>query len=214
MATRARGTTAASASHASPARGSAARQELEDALLRRVEASLRASLRRMSPSELMRAVEAPSPAATVAEIISAAPEAGNPDESAWTRALARGAARKQELIERAGGVLSSGQVAELLGITVSAVNQRKNRHRSILAIPLAGGEWGFPARQFVDGEVREGVAEAVRAAGDLNPWVLLSILLEPAGAPDGPMLLDRMDDDAVRRDVLNRVRSHGEHVAG
>src|SRR5215213_6627827 len=37
-----------------PARGLQARQELEEALLRRVEGSLRASLRRMTPSELMR----------------------------------------------------------------------------------------------------------------------------------------------------------------
>lgn len=193
-------------------RGLQGRQELEEALLRRVEGSLRASLRRMTPSELMRAVEAPSPAATVAQIISAAPDVGIPDESAWTRALARGAARKQEMIQRAGGVLSSSEVAELLGISVSAVNQRKNRHRSILAMPLSGGEWGFPARQFVDGGVRPGVAEVVKAAGEMNPWVLLSILLDDAG-PEGATLLDRLDDEAVRRDVLNRIHTYGEHVA-
>lgn len=195
------------------ARGVQARQELEEALLRRVEGSLRAALRRMTPSELMRAVEAPSAAATVAQIISAAPDVGMEEESAWTRALARGAARKQEMIQRAGGVLSSGQVAELLGITVSAVNQRKNRHRSILAVPLSGGEWGFPVRQFVDGAVREGAAEVVRAAGEMNPWVLLSILLDNAGADGGPTLLDRLDDPAVRADVLHRVATYGEHIA-
>lgn len=194
------------------ARGLQARQELEEALLRRVEGSLRASLRRMTPTELMRAVEAPSPAATVAQIISAAPDVGIPDESPWTRALARGAARKQEMIQRAGGVLSSGEVAELLGISVSAVNQRKNRHRTILAVPLSGGEWGFPARQFVDGSVRSGVGDVVKTAGEMNPWVLLSILLDDAG-PDGATLLDRLDDDAVYADVLHRIHTHGEHLA-
>lgn len=196
-----------------PARGLQARLDLEEALLRRVEGSLRASLRRMSPSELMRAVEAPSPAATVAQIISAAPDVGMDEESAWTRALARGAARKQEMIQRAGGVLSSSEVAELLGVTVSAVNQRKNRHRSILAVPLSGAEWGFPARQFVDGDVRPGVAEVVRGAADMNPWVLLSILLDDSDQEGGPTLLDRLDDEAVRRDVLQRVRTWGEHIA-
>lgn len=201
------------APNASAARGQHARAELEEALLRRVESSLRASLRRMTSSELMRAVEAPSPAATVAQIISAAPDVGMEQESAWTRALARGAARKQEMIQRAGGVLSSGQVAELLGITVSAVNQRKNRHRSILTVPLSGGEWGFPAKQFADGAVRAGVAEVVRKAADLNPWVLLSILLDDAAGEGGPTLLDRLDDPAVRADVLRRVRTYGEHLA-
>lgn len=104
-------------------------------------------------------------------------------------------------------------MAELLGITISAVNQRKNRHRSILAVPLSGGEWGFPARQFVDGRIRAGVAEVVRTGGGMNPWVLLSILLDPVAEDDGPTLLDRLDDEAVRDDVLARVRSHGEHVA-
>lgn len=190
------------------------RAGLEASLLRRVESTMRASLERMSAEDLLRAVEAPTPAATVAQILSAAPEVGLEGDSAWTRALARGAARKQEMIQRADGVLSSGEVARLLGITVSAVNQRRSRHRSILAVPLSGGEWGFPARQFGDGDVRKGVAEVVKAAGEMNPWVLLSILLDPVADAEGPMLLDRLDDEAVRADALNRVRTHGEHVAG
>jgi hypothetical protein len=189
------------------------RAGLEEALLRRVEQAMRASLRRMTSSELMRAVEAPTPAATMAQIISAAPDVGLPEESGWTNALARGAARKQEMIQRANGCLSSGQVAELLGISVSAVNQRKNKHRSILAVPLSGGEWGFPVRQFAEEGIRPGVAEVVKAAGEMNPWILLSILLEPVAEEGGPTLLDRLDDPAVREDALNRVRTHGEHVA-
>lgn len=192
----------------------ATRAMLEESLLRRVEGTMRASLKRMTLSDLMRAVEAPTPAATVVEIMNAAPEVGLEDGSAWTRALARGVARKQEMIRAAGGVLSSGEVARLLGVSVSAVNQRKNRHRSILAVPLSGGEWGFPARQFVgDGDVRKGVSEVVRAAGEMNPWVLLSILLDPVAGEGGPVLLDQLDDPAVREDVLNRVRTYGEHVA-
>jgi hypothetical protein len=189
------------------------RQSVEASLLRRVEKTIRDSLSGMSAADLYRAMEAPTPAATVAQIISAAPDVGLPAESAWTRALARGAARKQDLIARAGGCFSSGEVAELLGISVSAVNQRKNKHRSILAVPLSGGEWGFPARQFVDGDVRGGVADVIRAAVDMNPWVLLSILLDDAGESGRPAVLDRLDDESVRADVLQRVRSHGEHVA-
>lgn len=189
------------------------RPAMEASLLRRVEDMMRASLSRMSEADVIRAIEAPTPAATVAEIISAAPDVGLPTESAWTRALVRGAARKQDLIARAGGCFSSGQVADLLGISVSAVNQRKNKHKSILAVPLSGGQWGFPVRQFVDGDVRSGVADVVRAAGDMNPWVLLSILLEERGEEGGPVLLDSLEDPAIRTDVLQRVRSHGEHVA-
>jgi hypothetical protein len=197
-----------------PRRGSGTlRRALEASLFQRVESSIQASLRQMTVEDLLRAVEAPTPAATVAQILSATPEVGLESESAWTRALARGAARKQEMIQAAGGVLTSGHVAELLGVSVSAVNQRKNRHRSILAVPLSGGEWGFPVRQFTDGEVHPGVSEIVKAAGEMNPWIVLSILLDPVEEEGGPTLLDRLDDPVVRMDALTRVRTHGEHVA-
>ncbi|HEY0035172.1 MAG TPA: hypothetical protein VGB66_00720, partial [Longimicrobium sp.] len=124
-----------------------------------------------------------------------------------------GAVRKQELIGRAGGCYSSSEVAALLRISVSAVNLRKKRRR-ILTVPLTGGEAGFPARQFAESDVRAGVAEVVQAAGEMNPWVLLSILLAPVDDPDGPVLLDRLDDERVRTDALGRVQSYGVHGAG
>lgn len=188
------------------------RDRLEGSLLARVSDLFRESVRQMSDEEIMRAVEAHTPAATVVQVISAAPEVGLARESGWTRAMARGAVRKQEMIERAGGVYSSSEAAALIGITVSAVNLRRKRGR-ILAVPLSGGEWGFPARQFAEGEVRAGVADVVEAASGMNPWVLLSILLEPVQGADGLVILDRLDDDGVRAAVLARVRDFGSHGA-
>lgn len=164
------------------------------------------AIERMTPEEIQRAVAAPTAAATVVEVLNASPEVGLAQETATTRALARGALVKEEMIEAAGGCLTSSQVAKLLGIGVTAVNNRRAR-RTILSVPLSGGEFGFPARQFADGEVRPGIAEIVKAAEDLGPWVLLSILLD--GAKSGAALMDRLDDAGVRRDVLRRVRSYG-----
>lgn len=189
------------------------RAALEASLLRRMDGLLKESVGRMTEPELMRAVEAATPAATVVQVIAASPDVGLAREPGWTQALARGAVRKQQLIERAGGCYSSSEVAALIGITVSAVNLRKKRGR-ILAVPLSGGESGFPARQFAETEVRAGVAEVVKAAGEMNAWVLLSILLNPVDDADGPVLLDRLDDEAVRADVLARIRGYGVHGAG
>lgn len=189
------------------------RAALEASLLRRVGGLLEESVARMTERELMRAVEAPTPAATVVQVIASSPDMGLSREPGWTQALARGAVRKQELIERAGGCYSSSQAAALIGISVSAVNLRKKRGR-ILAVPLSGGESGFPARQFEDAEVRAGVAEVVGAAAEMNPWVLLSILLNPISQPGGPAPLDRLDDEAVRAEVLARIRGYGVHGAG
>ncbi|MBD0321304.1 MAG: hypothetical protein ICV87_13275 [Gemmatimonadetes bacterium] len=164
------------------------------------------AIERMTAEDIQRAVAAPTAAATVVEVLSASPEVGLARETATTRALARGALVKQEMIEAAGGCLTSSQVARLLGIGVTAVNNRRAR-RTILAVPLSGGEFGFPARQFAEHEVRPGIADVVKAAEGLGPWVLLSILLD--GAKGGSALMDRLDDPVVRQDVLRRVRSYG-----
>lgn len=165
----------------------------------------------MTLEQIQRAIAAPTPAATVVEVLNAAPEAGLARETATTRALARGAAAKQEMIQASGGCLSSSEVAKLLGKTVSAVNQRRARNQ-ILAVPLSGGEWGFPASQFSAGDLRSGVATVVSAAETMNPWVLLSILLDRVPGSDA-RIIDSLDAAAVMDDVLARVRSYGQHGA-
>ncbi|HWK90253.1 MAG TPA: hypothetical protein VNP72_09665 [Longimicrobium sp.] len=185
---------------------------LKTSLFRRIEKHIQRSLGRMSVDEMMKAVEAATPADTLARVLSATPDVGIAD-SAWTRALLRGAAAKQRMLERAGGSLASSQVAKLLGVSVQAVKQRIER-RAILAVPLAGGAWGFPAVQFgTDGRVRAGVAEVVRAAQGISPWVLLSIVCDPAGDASRPILLEALDDPAIREGVLARIATYGQHLA-
>lgn len=188
------------------------REMIERSLESRATAGFRESLGRMTLEQLQRAVAAPTAAGTVVEVLSAAPDVGLPTETAMTRALARGAVAKQEMLQEAGGCLSSGEVARLLGITVSGVNLRRARN-AILAVPLSGGEWGFPARQFEGGELRAGVAEVVRRAASLDRWVLLSILLDPVPAMGGEVIIDHLDQPEVRGDVFARIDSYGEHVA-
>ena len=187
------------------------RESIERSLESRATTGFRESLGRMTLEQLQRAVAAPTAAGTVVEVLSAAPDVGLPRETAMTRALARGAVAKQEMIQEAGGWFSSGEVARLLGITVSGVNLRRARN-AILAVPLSGGEWGFPARQFAGGELREGMAELVRRAGSMDRWVLLSILLDPVPGSAGEVIIDHLDRPEVRGDVLARIGSYGEHV--
>jgi hypothetical protein len=199
----------AASSAGQPLRAPTFREDVLSSLEARMREVIQQGLERMTREQLQRAVAAPSPAATVFEVLSASPEVGLERDTATTRALARGAVAKQEMITAAGGCLSSSEVAALLGVSVSAVNQRRARS-AILAVPLSGGEWGFPARQFSAHEVRGGVAEVVQAAGDLSPWVLLGLLLEGGRRPGGIPLLERLGDPDVRADLLARVRSYGE----
>jgi hypothetical protein len=187
------------------------REGVERSLVDKATNLFRMSLKQMTSEQIQRAIAAPTPMATVVEVLNAAPEIGLARETATTRALARGAAAKQEMIRAADGCLSSGEVAKLLGKTVSAVNQRRARGQ-ILAVPLSGGEWGFPARQFASGDLRSGIAEIVSAAGTMNPWVLLSILLDRVPGSDAT-LIDSLDRPEVLQDVLTRIHSYGQHGA-
>ena len=168
------------------------------------------ALERMSEEELLKAVAAQSPPETFAEIVLATPE---PREHDWSELLLRGAAVKEELMEAVGGLLTSFQAAALLKISVQGVKQRVQR-RTVLAVPLPGGQWGFPALQFgPDGRVRAGVPAVAAAGAGLDAWVLLSIVADEVEDERGGILLERLDDDAVREDVLARLASYGEHAA-
>lgn len=177
---------------------------------KRIERYVTHALERMSEDDLLKAVAAQSPSETFAEIMLATPEAGEHD---WSELLLRGAAAKSEIMEAAGGLLSSSEAAALLKISVPGVKQRVQR-RGLIAVPLPGGQWGFPARQFDrGGRVRPGVAAVAAAGADLDPWVLLSILVDEAEDGRGGILLERLDDAGVREDVLSRIATYGEHVA-
>lgn len=177
---------------------------------KRIERFVTHALERMSEEDLLRAVAAQSPSETFAEIMLATPE---PREHDWSELLLRGAVAKGEIMEAAGGLLSSSEAAALLKISVPGVKQRVQR-RALVAVPLPGGQWGFPALQFErDGRVRSGVAAVAAAGAELDPWVLLSILVDDAEDGRGGILLERLDDEAVRADVLSRLATHGEHVA-
>lgn len=187
------------------------REGVERSLVGKATHLLRASLKQMSTEQIERAIAAPTPAATVVEVLNAALDVGLARETATTRSLARGAAAKQEMLQTGGGCLSSSEVAKLLGKTVSAVNQRRARNQ-ILAVPLSGGEWGFPARQFASGDLRRGIAEVVSTAGSMNPWVLLSILLDRVPGSE-LRIIDSLDNPEVMEDIRTRIRSYGQHGA-
>ena len=186
--------------------------DLRSSLANRVQRWLIGSLDQMNDAELLKLVEAQSPAETIAKLLVATPTRRAADDD-WTDLLLRGAEAKNQIVRLAGGLLSSSQAAEVLRISVPGVKQRLERGK-LLAVPLPGGQRGFPALQFQqDGHVRKGVAEIAAAGAHLDPWTLLSILVDEVEDPTGGTLLERSGDEAVRADVLSRLASYGEHAA-
>ncbi|HYW12689.1 MAG TPA: hypothetical protein VE871_12060 [Longimicrobium sp.] len=167
----------------------------------------------MSDDEVLKAVEAQSPAETIAEILAATPATRAAAENDWAELLLRGAESKRQIAELVGGLLTSSQAAEVLHISVPGVKQRMDR-RKLLAVPLPGGQWGFPSLQFQEGgKVRPGIAEVAKAGSHVDPWVLVSILVDDVVDGSGGMLLERLDEPRVFADVMNRLATYGKHGA-
>src|SRR5438128_279970 len=104
-----------------------AQRALAQAFLKRSVKMLERVCSSASSDALNSALAAPTDVGGVATLLSdLAPL--NVDLSAvdpFVEAMARGAAIKQELLESAGGALTSGQVAAALGITRQAVDKRR-----------------------------------------------------------------------------------------
>lgn len=182
------------------------------ALEARVASIIRASIKSMDGDARRRAIASPTPAGTIAEVVSAAPDVGLPGESAHARALARGAALKQRMLMQAGGALTSGEVGAILGITAQGVKSRAERGK-LLSVPLSGGKWGFPALQFAGNDVRPGIPEVIAEAArrEMGAWYLLTLLLEPA--PDHETMLEALGNPVIRAGLIARVRTYGEQQA-
>jgi hypothetical protein len=187
---------------------------LRRALYRRVGRQIRASLGTLELEELVSLVEAETPIETLAQLISMRPAVGLADPDDYSLRLLRGAQRKRELLQRLGGTLSSGEVAELLDRTVPAVKQRLRR-RTLFAVLLAHGEWGFPAAQFTpEGEVREGLPEVLAAfEEDEDPWAIVMLLAADDPVSQTGTVLENLANERTRQIALARARSYGTQGA-
>ena len=129
--------------------------------------------------------------------------------------VAKGAERKQALIAEVGGLMSTAEVAALLGISRQAVYKQR-KEKKLLAVPH-GGEEKFPAVQFAaDGRPLPGLAPVLQAMGLEGAWGTLEFLL----APDDDELrglppIDVLRDHPERlQDVVRLAATQGEHGAG
>jgi hypothetical protein len=111
----------------------------------------------------------------------------------------RGIDARQRLIEDAGGLLRLSEAAERLGVTPQAVTGRRMRG-TILAVPMANGEWVYPVCQFGDYDLVPGMDAFLKSFDDdADPWTRLSVLLATSrrfGKSALDLLKEGRDDDA------------------
>lgn len=132
--------------------------------------------------------------------------------SAVDRARLEGARYRRELLEQAGGALSVGEAAKLLGISPQAVRKRIKDH-SLIGIPGAKG-YAIPNIQFQDESTLPHLGEVLKAMPVDSAWMQLDWLMSPE-----PRLGDESPVNLLKKNkgcdaVLAAAALVGEHGAG
>lgn len=99
------------------------------------------------------------------------------DELRTAEQLARTAAFKRDLVERAGGALTAEQVRKLLGHKSVQAVHKAVACRRLLAVDDTGRKL-FPALQFDGACVVPGLSAVLAATPTTSPWALLQFLVD------------------------------------
>lgn len=106
----------------------------------------------------------------------------------------RGDKHKETLLERAGGLWDRDRVVEHLHLSPEAVEERRTSG-SLLAVKR-DDRYGYPACQFTDRGVVDGLPDVLRAMSTDSGWTKLSLLystvLKGAAAHEGYSVLEAL----------------------
>src|SRR5215207_7044940 len=123
---------------------------------------------------------------------------GCPGGRAAREGQAQGVRARRVLLEAEGGTVSSGQAAELLGITPQAVDKRR-RAGKLLALPV-GRAYLYPVWQFDErgrGGVLQGLEEVLGSFGVEDAWMRVSFFLRQYGRLGDKRPLDVLRDGEI-----------------
>jgi hypothetical protein len=121
------------------------------------------------------------------------------------RALERGARRKDELVQEAGGLLGAEEVTALLGISPE-LHQRR-----LLVVEVAGG-LGYPAFQFESEIMGAGVDAILGAIAVEAPWARFNFMFLNLSELDGARPVDAIRSGKLASAVL-AAGHYGNHGA-
>lgn len=116
--------------------------------------------------------------------------------------IGRAKAHRQVLMKKAGEFLSDAEVENLLGADATEIAARREA-RHFLAVRLSS-ERRYPAFQFCDGAVLDGLGGLLKAHADSDPWVIIDTLLAEDDALRGRTLLQVLrerDEQAISRHI-------------
>ena len=120
----------------------------------------------------------------------------------------RGVTARARLIEEEGGTLSSREVAQYLGLTPQAVNDRRKAGR-LLAVEAGRRGYRYPAWQLVPEGMLPGLEDVLSRLRVLSPWTQLAFMLNPADSLNGQTPLSLLREGQCRL-VVEAAQRYGE----
>lgn len=123
----------------------------------------------------------------------------------------RGVTARQQLLELAGGTLSSEEVAKTLGLTRQAVEKRR-RARRLLALSVGKRGYRYPTFQFVDGQPLPSLESVLLALKDQDAWTQLAFFVNRRSDLDDQTPVALLEKNEIRA-VLAAAESVGEQGA-
>jgi hypothetical protein len=145
-----------------------------------------------APSDYLVAVEALTSASETTQLIV---------EDPFIAAKLRGLKRKQQMLETAGGALTSEQAAEVLGISRQAVDKRRAAAQ-LLALTQGRRGYSYPSFQFEDGKPITGLEEVLAELKELDPWMQMVFFTSP-----NERLGDRTPLERLKKGLVSEVKA-------
>ena len=145
-----------------------------------------------APSDYLVAVEALTSASETTQLIV---------EDPFIAAKFRGLKRKQQMLETAGGALTSEQVAEVLGISRQAVDKRRAATQ-LLALTQGRRGYSYPSFQFEDGRPITGLQEVLAELKELDPWMQMVFFTSP-----NERLGDKTPLERLKKGLVSEVKA-------
>jgi hypothetical protein len=145
-----------------------------------------------APSDYLVAVEALTSASETTQLIA---------EDPFIAAKLRGLKRKQQMLETAGGTLTSEQAAEVLGISRQAVDKRRAAAQ-LLALTQGRRGYSYPSFQFEDGKPITGLEEVLAELKELDPWMQMVFFTSP-----NERLGDKTPLERLKKGLVSEVKA-------
>jgi hypothetical protein len=123
----------------------------------------------------------------------------------------KGLQAQQDLLKKAGGLMSAEEVGSMLNQTRQAVDKRRQAGK-LIGIPQGQRGFGYPTCQFTPKGPVSGLDQMLLALGPTDAWGQLTFLINPNSVLDNHSPLDLLTEGHIAQ-VVKAATTFGEHGA-